>query len=193
MRCDHCEKGKLIAKTGLYHYTESGLPNLYLENVKWLQCKHCHAREVEIPRIGMLHRCIAWLIITKPSLLTGQEIVFLRKMLGKSQKEFAELLGLSQVVLNRWETGARKGHGSANDTKIRFLCLTLQDDEYTHRINQKIWELLFKFFGRIQKSPSPLHASINPQTCTPEEVSSVTIEHLLATQTKAPGINRHTG
>jgi len=106
---------------------------------------------VRIPKVGQLLRCIAWHIVTKPSMLTGEEIVFLRKMLRKNQKEMAELLGLSQVVLNRWETGARQGHAAANDSKIRFVYLTLQRDEYTERINEGIWEMLHRLFGKTRR------------------------------------------
>lgn len=182
MLCDNCKKASLKTRKGLYHYTESGLPGVFLKNVKWSECPACHARELTVPRVGQLHRCIAWRVVTKPTMLTGEEIVFLRKMLRKNQKQMAELLGLSQVVLNRWETGARQGHASANDGKIRLIYLTMQRDEYTQRINQEIWEMLHRLFGKVSKRAAPVEIRIDPAVCSPAEIASVEIEHLLHEQ-----------
>ena len=189
MLCDNCKKANLKTKRTLYHYTESGLPSVFLKNVKWSECPTCHAREATLHRIGQLHRCIAWHIVTKPSMLTGEEIIFLRKMLRKNQKQMAELLGLSQVVLNRWETGARQGHSAANDSRIRLIYLTMQRDEYTQRINQQIWELLHRLFGKISRESTPMELRIDPALCMPEEIISVEIEHLLHRQ--QPAVAHH--
>jgi transcriptional regulator with XRE-family HTH domain len=118
-------------------------------------------------------------------MLTGEEIVFLRMMLRKNQKQMAELLGLSQVVLNRWETGARQGHTLANDGKIQIIYLTVQRDEYTRRINQEIWEMLQRLFGKVTKESSPLEPRIDPAVCSPEEIASVEINDLLHGQQMA--------
>lgn len=185
MLCDNCKKANLKTKRTLYHYIESGLPSVFLKNVKWSECPACHAREVTLPRVGQLHRCIAWHIATKPSRLTGEEIRFLRKMLRKNQKQMAELLGLSPVVLNRWETGTRRGHAAANDSKIRLIYLTMQQDEYTQRIKKDIWESLHRLFGKISREPSPLHLKIDPALCMPEEIISAEIEDLLHQQQPA--------
>jgi putative zinc finger/helix-turn-helix YgiT family protein len=175
MLCDHCGKARLRTQKGPYHYTESGLPGVFLRNVKWSECPACHAREVTLPRAGQLHRYIAWRITTKPTMLTGEEIVFLRKVLRKNQKQLAELLGLSQVVLNRWETGARNGHATANDSRIRLVYLTMQQDEYTRRINQKVWEMLHLVFGKVSRKAAPIELSIDPAKCAPAEPASVEI------------------
>ena len=108
-------------------------------------------------------------------MLTGEEIVFLRKVLRKNQKQLAELLGLSQVVLNRWETGARNGHATANDSRIRLVYLTMQQDEYTGRINQKVWEMLHLVFGKVGRKAEPVQLRINPANCAPAEPASVEI------------------
>lgn len=182
MLCDNCKKARLRNQKKMYHYAESGLPGIYLKNVTWSECPACHAREVTLPGVAQLHRCIAWGIVTKPSMLTGEEIIFLRKMLRKNQKQMAELLGLSQVVLNRWETGARQGHATANDSKIRMIYLTMQQDKYTRRINQETWELLHRLFGKVNRESAPVKMRIDPAVCSPQEMVSVEIEHLLHEQ-----------
>ena len=170
MRCDNCKAGKPKLQKGPCHYTGCGLPDVYLKNVRWTVCPECKDITVEIPRIGHLHRCIAWLIVVKNSYLTGQEMIYLRKMLRKSQREMAEVLGIGQVSLNRWEREKRSGHTKAMDTLFRMVYLALQDDEYTHDANQKIREALIKYFGNIKSEAVPLSAEIDPRTCSPEDV-----------------------
>ncbi len=182
MLCDRCGKADLRNRQRLYHYTESGLPDIYLKNIQWYECPVCHAREATLPGIGRLHRFIAWRIAIKSSMLKGEEIVFLRKMLRKNQKQMAGLLGLSQVVLNRWETGARQGHSTANDTRIRLIYLTIQKDEYTRRINPKIWELLHGLFGRVSRDSIPVAIKVDPAVCSTEEMASRELERLLHVQ-----------
>lgn len=165
MRCDNCEKGKnLKPRKSLYHYTESGLPNIYLKNVEWYQCPKCKARRLKIPRMSQLHRCIAWRIVTKSSLLSGAEIVFLRKMLRHNQAEFAERLDVNPVQLCRWETGERN-HIPANDKLIRYVYLTSQDDEYTHEIHRELWNGINKLFAQLAHTVSIPKVQIDPREC----------------------------
>ncbi|MDA2927003.1 hypothetical protein MYX78_07180 [Acidobacteria bacterium AH-259-G07] len=166
MHCDNCKKGrKLRPRKGLYHYTESGLPNIYLKNVEWYQCPHCEARRVLIPRMNQLHRCIAWRLVTKPSLLSGTEIVFLRKMLHLNQRQFAKHLGIGPVVLCRWEKEERI-HRRTTDQLIRFVYLTSQDDEYTHEVHKEIWENLHKLFAKIERQVSTPRVEIDLKKCS---------------------------
>ena len=186
MLCDHCGKAKLKAQTKPYHYTECGLLGVFLRNVQWSECPACHARAATLPRAGQLHRYIAWRVVTKSTMLTAEEIVFLRKMLRKNQKQLAELLGLSQVVLNRWETGARNGHASANDSRIRLVYLTMRKDEYTRRMNPKVWEMLHRMFGKVDRKAEPIRLRIDPADCAPAEPASAEIGRFMESQGFSP-------
>lgn len=177
MVCSNCKVRRPKNQKGLYHYTESGLPDVFLKNVRWTLCE-CGARQVELPRVGQLHRCIAWSLVTKNMFLTGPEMIFLRKMLRKSQGEMASLLGVTQVALNRWEREARKTHGKANDSLIRLLYLSLQDDEYTHEVNQHVRKMLAEFFSRIKAAPSRQEIQIDAKHCSARDVVRTTVEHL---------------
>jgi|WetSurMetagenome_2_1015567.scaffolds.fasta_scaffold258910_2 putative zinc finger/helix-turn-helix YgiT family protein len=170
MQCPKCKIGNVKLQKGPYRYSESGLDHIVLKNIRWWECAVCQGSEVEIPRIGQLHRCIAWIVVTNPSLLTGPEIVFLRKQLCKNQKEMAETLGIKQVVLNRWETGARKSHSKANDILLRLSYLILQDDEYTNKIDGKQRAQLFTYFGSIKDRAAPSERRIDPNRCDPKEI-----------------------
>lgn len=50
------------------------------------------------------------MVITSVMLPTmdGIEVLKIRKRLGFTQKELAELIGVDQVSVNRWEKGKRK-------------------------------------------------------------------------------------
>lgn len=178
MVCSNCKVGRLKRQRGLYHYTESGLPDVFLKNVRWTLCEKCGAREVELPKLGQLHRCIAWSIVTKNMFLTGPEMIFLRRMLRKSQGEMASLLGVTQVALNRWEREKRKTHGKANDSLIRLLYLSLQNDEYTHEVNQQVRKTLAEYFSRIKAAPSKQQIQIDATHFSAREVVRSTVEHL---------------
>jgi DNA-binding transcriptional regulator YiaG len=141
-----------------------------LENVKWWKCGSCGATEVEIPRIGQLHRCLGWMIVTKSSLLTGPEIIFLRRLLGKSQKDLADYLGINQVILSRWETELRKSHSKANDKILRLTYIALKDDEYSHKVSCELNRVLMKYFGHINQQANPVRAKIDPQNCEAQKV-----------------------
>jgi putative zinc finger/helix-turn-helix YgiT family protein len=170
MRCDNCGSNKMKQQKGPYHYTGSGLPAVYLKNVKWSKCEQCNDIQVEISKIAQLHRCIAYYVVLKDTFLTGQEIVFLRKMLRKNQRAMAKDLGISEVSLNRWEKENR-GHTKAMDTLFRMVYLSLQDDEYTHEANRKISEATIRFFGNTKKSePESISVEIDPKTCSVSEI-----------------------
>ena len=75
-----------------YHYTESGLDNVYIYNMPVV--KDVNGEEViYIQKINLLHKAIAEGLIKKAGLLKGKEIRFLRSEMGYSQKQLSELLG----------------------------------------------------------------------------------------------------
>lgn len=99
---------------------ESGLLNVYLVDVGVLECRTCEEEIVSIPRAPELMKCIAEYIITKPDLLCGREIRFLRKNLLLKINEFAALLEVDRVTVSRWENEEKKSSRSA-DRLIRLL------------------------------------------------------------------------
>ena len=142
-----CNEKSLVKQEGDYHYLESSLPNVYLRNVKWYKCKECQRTEAVIPKIGQLHRCIAWRIIQKPTLLKGLEVRFLRKMMRAEQSSFAGLLGINRNELSSLENNVhtRRKRTKATDTAIRILYLAFKDDEYTEEAHKIVKKELHKF------------------------------------------------
>jgi len=173
MRCPDCKKGNWVLQTGKYPYKESGLSNIYLKNIEWRKCSKCKATETIIPRVSQLHRCIAWRVITKPSLLSGDEIKFVRKMLRCTQKNFANALGISHVTVSRWEHGRKQSKES--DLLVRLLYLSCADDEFTHELHNKLWKLLTEVLNEIEDEVSTKRVTIDPSECTPDKEIRATL------------------
>ena len=89
----------------MYHYTESGLQNIWLAN-------GYRVREVEngaavaIADADQLHTAIGRTIAEK-GYMTGSELRFLRKELDFSQARFAMLVGSSEESVSLWERRGR--------------------------------------------------------------------------------------
>lgn len=63
-----------------------------------------------------------------PNTMTGKEIQQLRKILGITGDELAELLGVTGNTVRRWECGARQAKGPAV-TILRELCAKAQEEK----------------------------------------------------------------
>ena len=106
IKCPFCGNLNVETKTGQsYHFTESGLDNVYLKNVETSHCPDCNANSVSIPKSPLLLNCIGEAIVFSPGRLTGAEIRFLRKNLRIKINDFAKLLRVSRVTVSRWENG----------------------------------------------------------------------------------------
>lgn len=104
-----------------YKYDECGLKSVTLKNILVFHCKPCGAIVPEISNAQELHRLIGLKLLLKDSLLTGAEVKFLRKLLGYSATDFAEVVGTSKTVISRWEN--RSTFGKDSDRMIRLICI----------------------------------------------------------------------
>lgn len=85
-----------------YHYTESGLDNVWLENgVERHETPY--GSGISIVDLDGLNAAIANWIVARKSYWSGPEIRFLRKRMELSQKGLADLLGYSDQQVRRWE------------------------------------------------------------------------------------------
>lgn len=91
----------------MYHYTESGLRNVWLANGFTFQ-KTAYGKGVSFQNIDGLHREIGrWLCSHSPR-LKGPEFRFLRHELDLSQAALAKLLGNDAQSIALWEKGRVK-------------------------------------------------------------------------------------
>lgn len=85
-----------------YHYTESGLDNVYLHNIHVIQ-DIAGEKVIYIPRVNQLHKLIAQAIINKTGLISGKEVRFLRSEMGYFQKDFSKILEIDEKKYLSWE------------------------------------------------------------------------------------------
>jgi putative transcriptional regulator len=91
----------------MYHYTESGLRNIYLVN-GFKQHKTAYGKGVAFDNIEGLHREIGRHLCAYRPRLTGAEFRFLRHELDLSQVALAGLLGNNEQAVALWEKGKVK-------------------------------------------------------------------------------------
>jgi len=162
MTCPRC--GKAALKKALvkdYHYRESGLPNIYLQNIASYQCD-CGEKLVQIQAIDRLHDAIAYHLLKKPSILTGAEFRFLRKWVGLTAIQLAALLGVkTRISVSRWEN--RKAPLTAStDHAIRLLVMRLKEEALQQRMFTEI-EIQEHFERMAGKPGKPVRITISKE------------------------------
>jgi len=107
MRTENCASNlveKFATEEKPFHFTDSGLDNIYLIGIKYFIDGEGNVTP-EIPALKQLMRLIARDIVLSPLDLTGKEIRFLRKRLGKKASEYSAYLGFNPETLSRIENG----------------------------------------------------------------------------------------
>lgn len=121
-----------------YHYTESGLKNIYLLNgVEVVQTNYGEATSIH--DVDGLHRVIG-LNLTLKKYLTGCELRFIRKELSLAQNGLGALLGVTEQAVAKWEKTGR-----VPKTADRFVRLL-----YLESINENI--KIQQFIDRINET-----------------------------------------
>lgn len=139
--CEICGGETTIQTTDSYHYTESGLKNIILKNIEIRICNQCGAKSPLIPQILKLHEEIAKSLALQPQPLSGEEVRFLRKMLGVKAKDWASHLRIDPSTLSRWESGDQ-AIGPQADALIRFLFLDLLKERRSPNAEPSVAHLL---------------------------------------------------
>jgi DNA-binding XRE family transcriptional regulator len=89
----------------MYHYTESGLQNVYLQN-GYKEIDTPYGKAISIDKMDGLHQVIAQGLLEQP-FLSGREFRFLRVELGMTQREIGEFIGVSAQSVALYEKSAR--------------------------------------------------------------------------------------
>ncbi len=133
-RCEDFAEVRHATHNAPYHFTDSGLSNVYLAGIRYFVCKKCDKQAAQIPAVKELMREIARAIVEKEAPLGGPEIRFLRKRLGKTSADFARIVGVVPEQVSRWENGANPPEKSA-DKLIRVCYSLLSGDK---RLREKL-------------------------------------------------------
>lgn len=137
MSCETCGT-KIVERIATpdspYHYTLSGLRNVFLAGITVRRCIQCAAESAIIPKVAELNRLIAQDLTCKAETLRGEELRYLRKFAGFSGKRFAALLEVNPSHLSRFENGAYKSLGKPADKLARALAMSAVDEDYMRKI-----------------------------------------------------------
>lgn len=104
----------------MYHYTECGLDNVWLEN-GYIQRKTPYGKGVAIEDADGLHRTLAEALLQKKGRLTGKELRFLRTELGLSQDNLGRCLGATDQSVSLWERTGKVP--ASSDALVRLLVI----------------------------------------------------------------------
>lgn len=110
----------------MYHYTESGLDNVWLAN-GYIERDTPYGKGVSVVDADSLHRALALQITDKQGRITGKELRFLRTMLGLSQAGLAKMLAVTEQAVSLWERTGKVPKQS--DAFVRFLVLGKLDGD----------------------------------------------------------------
>lgn len=86
----------------MYHYQECGLRNVYLTN-GYREVETPYGPGIAIEDVHGLHRAIASDLVARKPNLSGADVRFIRKFLQFTQVKLADLLGVDEQSIRRWE------------------------------------------------------------------------------------------
>ena len=124
----------------MYHYTECGLDNVYLKN-GFIEADTDYGKAYSVVGMEDLHKVIGESIIAETAALNGQEIRFLLKELDLSQKHLANILGITDQTVARWEKNERT-IPRASDLVLRtYFSESVSGDSKIANLIQQLTEL----------------------------------------------------
>jgi DNA-binding transcriptional regulator YiaG len=150
-KCEDCGSQLTIKIEPIYHYTESGLENVYLENQEVEFCKKCKAGAPRFRRINQLHETIGRALAQQPAPLVGAQLRYLRKHLAYSTREWAALLRVDAATVNAWESG-ETALGPQIDLLIRLVWFHL----LAERTGAKLPDRLVEQLATVRDEPDEL-------------------------------------
>ena len=148
----HDLEERVATRKAPYHFVDSGLSNVYLVGIRYSVCRSCGKQAANIPAVKQLMQALARAVVENEAPLSGSEIRFLRKRLGKKASEFAGIIGVSDEEISRWEND-KVGPSKSADRLIRvFYAMLSEDRELKHRIDKELESFLTMFTGESQET-----------------------------------------
>ena len=121
-----------------YRYTECGLDNVVIEGID-LHVDDSGEQVLHIPAVNALHKTIAHGIVESDTGMSGQELRFLRTMMGLTQAELGQRLHRDAQSIARWEKN-QTPIGATSEMVIRLLAgekLDLEGYRSVERVSAK--------------------------------------------------------
>lgn len=139
-----------------YHYVGAGLPNVWLVGVEY-RVNEKGEQSADIPCLPALHDAVAEALLYKRSALTGDELRFLRKRLGKASKDFAALVGLTSEQYSRVENGATLTQPNDKLARLLYAGLKKLSADSTEKVAQVTWAAEINHEQRILATQNADH------------------------------------
>lgn len=86
----------------MYHYTECGLDNVWLENGYTVK-KTAYGKATSVDDAIGLHQVLTIELTQKKGRVTGKELRFMRTVLGMSQEGLGKCVGATEQSVSLWE------------------------------------------------------------------------------------------
>jgi len=151
--CSNCRGGQfVVSHPKYYHYTDSGLDNVYLlGGVELYTCDACGQASYSIYDIEGLHRELALILIQKLGPLNSKEFRYLRSYLEFSAKDFSAEIDKTPKTISEWETGKSPIPGVVDHLIRRMVATNKKMGNYQVReLSEKLDNP--KKIGRIEAS-----------------------------------------
>ena len=139
----------------MYHYRECGLPNVYLVN-GYREIETRHGRGVSIEDVEGLHMAIAHALVEEEPSLSGPEVRFIRKFLELTQTQLADLLGVEDQSVRRWEKLAHVPKQADHGIRLVFRDLT-------HTATKPLSELVRQLDAAGAREPRTVRYQFRPR------------------------------
>ncbi len=150
-----------------YHFVDSGLPNVYLVGIKYRICA-CGTQSADIPAVKSLMVVIARAVVKKPAPLSGPEIRFLRKRLGKKSAVFGKIIGVTEEQVSRWENDKNSPEESADKLIRVFYCHLSGDAALRSQLDEHLEAWLATLPKQDQTCPLTARLRGNEWTAEPQ-------------------------
>ncbi|MET3925917.1 helix-turn-helix domain-containing protein [Devosia sp. 2618] len=138
-----------------YHYKECGLPNIYLANGYQLETVDGD-EYVTIHNVDGLWRAIAMNLVSSQKLLPPSAIRFLRGQMDYTQAEIADLLGVDDQTVARWEKAQARLPGPADRAiRVFYLASEASGDE-----GKEMLKKLVEMVTDLVERDAPLEDSV---------------------------------
>jgi putative zinc finger/helix-turn-helix YgiT family protein len=158
-RCGGCLKSRKVPE---FVHPALGLPGVVLKNaVEEVYCTSCGTVDsVHFPNMAGLSAAIAVARVKQNIRLSGTDIRFLRKALGLNQQELADLMGVRNETVSRWEAG-RQPIEAPSEKLLRALTAIKLSDQ-TPAISVDFKELIEIKVTAASKKPQPVLLVLEP-------------------------------
>jgi putative transcriptional regulator len=124
-----------------YHYTESGLDNVYLLDGYTVH-KTPYGKGVSIQNTEGLHKAIGKGLIEQPRPLNGAELRFIRTEMELTQRSLAGMIGTEEQTLRLWEKKRDQFMPGAAERLLRAIYSEfLGNDVHIKRMLEKLADL----------------------------------------------------